>query len=191
MAQLFESICAERLASRFQVWNHDPSSSIIASLILFFLNFWYFCIVKSVVVPIFTQQHKDLVVEAITGSGKTLAFVVPILEILMKKNRTERLKKHQVGALIISPTRELAQQTYDVINIFLNSSHMQAESSHLKSILFVGGNNITSDIKEFVNNGAQIVVGTAGRLEDLLTRQNMTTSFRTYFKSLVSFAIFN
>ena len=138
------------------------------------------------VVPIFTQQHKDLVVEAITGSGKTLAFVVPILEILMKRNRTERLKKHQVGALIISPTRELAQQTYDVINIFLKSSHMQSESSNLKSILFVGGNNITSDIKEFLDNGAQIVVGTAGRLEDLLTRQNMTTSFRTYFKSLVS-----
>ena len=49
---------------------------------------------KSVVIPIFAVKHKDVVVEAITGSGKTLAFVIPIFEILLK--REEKLKKHDV-----------------------------------------------------------------------------------------------
>jgi ATP-dependent RNA helicase DDX55/SPB4 len=136
--------------------------------------------VQSVVIPIFAKQHKDVVVEAITGSGKTLSFVVPILDILLRKNKIEKYKKHNVGALIISPTRELAQQTFDVINTFL-----QNEITSLESALFVGGQSITKDISDFIEKGANIVVGTAGRLEDLLTRQNMTTSFRTYFKNLV------
>lgn len=41
--------------------------------------------------------------EAVTGSGKTLAFVVPIVEMVLR--RETPLKKHQVGAVIISPTR--------------------------------------------------------------------------------------
>ena len=64
-------------------------------------------------IPIFVNQHKDVVVEAITGSGKTLAFVIPIIEIIQKKSGS--LKKHDIAALIISPTRELAQQIFDVI----------------------------------------------------------------------------
>lgn len=46
--------------------------------------------------------------EAVTGSGKTLAFVVPIIEIL--KRRETQLRKHDVGALVLLPTRELANQ---------------------------------------------------------------------------------
>ncbi|CAF0834877.1 unnamed protein product [Brachionus calyciflorus] len=122
--------------------------------------------VQSVVVPIFTQQHKDVVVEAVTGSGKTLSFVVPILEILLKRNKNDKLKKHDIGALIISPTRELAQQIFDVVNQFLTDLGL------FSSILFVGGNSISDDLKNFESNGANIIVATVGRLEDLLTRQN-------------------
>jgi ATP-dependent RNA helicase DDX55/SPB4 len=49
------------------------------------------------------MRHQDVVVEAVTGSGKTLAFVIPILERLTR--RESRLKKNEIGALIISPTR--------------------------------------------------------------------------------------
>jgi ATP-dependent RNA helicase DDX55/SPB4 len=49
------------------------------------------------------MKHKDVVVEAVTGSGKTLAFVIPILERLIR--RESRLKRDEIGALIISPTR--------------------------------------------------------------------------------------
>lgn len=41
--------------------------------------------------------------EAVTGSGKTLAFVLPIVEMILR--RESPLKKHQVGAVVISPTR--------------------------------------------------------------------------------------
>lgn len=49
------------------------------------------------------MKNKDVVVEAVTGSGKTLAFVIPVIERLIR--RDTRLKKHEIGALIISPTR--------------------------------------------------------------------------------------
>ena len=53
-------------------------------------------------------RHQDVVVQAATGSGKTLAFLVPLLEIIGR--REDPLKPHQVGAIIVEPTRELAVQ---------------------------------------------------------------------------------
>ena len=58
--------------------------------------------VQASTIPLF-MKHKDVVVEAVTGSGKTLAFVIPTLERLIR--RETRLKRDEVGALIISPTR--------------------------------------------------------------------------------------
>jgi ATP-dependent RNA helicase DDX55/SPB4 len=49
------------------------------------------------------QTHQDVCVEAVTGSGKTLAFVLPLVEMILR--RETPLKKHQVGAVVISPTR--------------------------------------------------------------------------------------
>ena len=53
-------------------------------------------------------RHQDVAVQACTGSGKTLAFLIPLVELLHR--REDPLRKHQVGALIIEPTRELAVQ---------------------------------------------------------------------------------
>jgi ATP-dependent RNA helicase DDX55/SPB4 len=130
--------------------------------------------VQGVVLPIFVQQHKDVVVEAITGSGKTIAFVVPILEMLLKKSNN--IKKHNIEALIISPTRELAQQIFDVIEVFLK------ELKQFNCILFVGGTQTAEDVNKFEKNGANIIVATAGRLEDLITRTKI--NFKNHFKSL-------
>jgi ATP-dependent RNA helicase DDX55/SPB4 len=58
--------------------------------------------VQASTIPLF-MKHKDVVVEAVTGSGKTLSFVIPILERLIR--REEKLRKNEIGALIISPTR--------------------------------------------------------------------------------------
>ena len=58
--------------------------------------------VQASTIPLF-MHNKDVVVEAVTGSGKTLAFVLPILEKLIR--RETRLKKNEIGALVISPTR--------------------------------------------------------------------------------------
>jgi ATP-dependent RNA helicase DDX55/SPB4 len=58
--------------------------------------------VQASTIPLF-MKHKDVVVEAVTGSGKTLAFVIPILERFIR--REHKLRKNEIGALIISPTR--------------------------------------------------------------------------------------
>jgi len=61
--------------------------------------------VQASTIPLF-MKHKDVVVEAVTGSGKTLAFVIPVLERLIR--RETRLKRNEIGALVISPTRYVA-----------------------------------------------------------------------------------
>jgi len=58
--------------------------------------------VQANTIPLF-MTNKDVVVEAVTGSGKTLAFLIPVIEILLR--RETPLKKNEVGAIIIEPTR--------------------------------------------------------------------------------------
>lgn len=59
--------------------------------------------VQAAVLPLFMNQHKDVVVQAVTGSGKTLAFVIPLLEKLLR--REDPLRDDQVGGIILCPTR--------------------------------------------------------------------------------------
>lgn len=59
--------------------------------------------VQAAVLPLFMNQHKDVVVQAVTGSGKTLAFVIPLLEKLLR--REELLRDDQVGGIVLCPTR--------------------------------------------------------------------------------------
>src|ERR1700709_2833732 len=61
--------------------------------------------------------NKDVVVEAVTGSGKTLAFLIPVIEKLLRMDGP--MKKYHVGAIIISPTRELAGQIHSVLTSLL------------------------------------------------------------------------
>ena len=58
--------------------------------------------VQASTIPEF-MQNRDVVVEAVTGSGKTLAYLIPVVERLLRLETP--LKKHHVGAIILSPTR--------------------------------------------------------------------------------------
>lgn len=69
--------------------------------------------IQAAVIPLILSC-KDVVAEAVTGSGKTLAFVVPMLELLMKRAKEAPLRKDFVYAVVISPTRELALQIFKV-----------------------------------------------------------------------------
>lgn len=73
---------------------------------------------QEVTIPLFLK-NKDVAVDASTGSGKTLAFVVPIVEMLRRLERP--LKRSQVGAIVISPTRELSRQIFEVAQPFVAS----------------------------------------------------------------------
>ncbi|KAM3957849.1 putative ATP-dependent RNA helicase DDX55 homolog [Aphomia sociella] len=121
--------------------------------------------IQAAVIPL-VLSCKDVAAEAVTGSGKTLAFVVPMLEILLKKTRDGPLRKDFVYAVIISPTRELATQIYKVIEQFLQ----EPELSHVTMTLLVGGRSVDADI-ESVQKGSHIVVCTPGRFSDLLAER--------------------
>ncbi|XP_072934117.1 probable ATP-dependent RNA helicase DDX55 homolog [Epargyreus clarus] len=121
--------------------------------------------IQAAVIPLILTC-KDVVAEAVTGSGKTLAFVVPMIEMLIKKEKDSPLRKDFVYAVIISPTRELATQIYTVIEQFLK----EPELSHFTVALLVGGRSVDSDV-ETIQKGAHIAVCTPGRLEDLLSER--------------------
>eukprot|EP01114_Cavostelium_apophysatum_P011425 TRINITY_DN25670_c0_g1_i1.p1 TRINITY_DN25670_c0_g1~~TRINITY_DN25670_c0_g1_i1.p1 ORF type:complete len:686 (-),score=209.42 TRINITY_DN25670_c0_g1_i1:188-2161(-) len=123
--------------------------------------------VQSATLPLF-MQNKDVAVEAVTGSGKTLAFVVPILEILMKHERDdEPFRKDQVGAIVITPIRELAVQIHGIIKKFL------VRIPQFTTQLMIGGENeITEDLDRFRQEGGTIIVATPGRLEYVLQNED-------------------
>ncbi|KOS21769.1 ATP-dependent rRNA helicase SPB4 [Escovopsis weberi] len=133
-----------------------------------------------------TLQHflgnKDVVVEAVTGSGKTLAFLIPIVQRLLRLE--EPTKKHHVGAIIVSPTRELAAQIHTVLLSLLQFHAPSAELlPHLKGEdkrpsttvpvvvpqLLVGGTTTPAqDLSYFVRHSPNVLISSPGRLVELL-----------------------
>ena len=107
-------------------------------------------------------QGRDIIGQAQTGTGKTAAFVLPILQRLLKAPR------RQVGAAIITPTRELAEQINGIINSL-------GKHTGLKSIAVYGGTNINQQILE-LGYGIEIVVACPGRLLDHLWRGSIDLS---------------
>jgi ATP-dependent RNA helicase DDX55/SPB4 len=131
--------------------------------------------VQKSTIPLFLS-YKDVVVEAVTGSGKTLAFLVPVIELILRRYREDRpLKKNEVGAIIISPTRELATQIHSVLASLCDSinDHASDDTPTLNHALFIGGSETRDNIQQFCKEGAHIVIGTPGRLDDLFKRSNV------------------
>ncbi|KAM6975481.1 ATP-dependent RNA helicase DDX55 [Tautogolabrus adspersus] len=139
------------------------------------LKFTHMTPVQSACIPLF-MRNKDVAAEAVTGSGKTLAFVIPIIELLLK--REEKLKKMQVGALVVTPTRELALQISEVMEQFIQ------KFPQFKQILLIGGSNPIEDVEKFKEQGANIVIATPGRLEDMFRRKSDGLDLAGSVKSL-------
>ncbi len=100
-------------------------------------------------------EGKDVIGQAQTGTGKTAAFGVPMVERLNPEIR-------KVQGLILAPTRELAIQVADNMKLF-------AKYAKLRVLAVYGGESIQRQIRA-LNHGVHIVVGTPGRLIDLLKR---------------------
>ena len=103
-AVVFTSHRPDALDVRFHALHHWVSTnSVVCSLdVIQSMGHTRMTPVQASTIPLF-MQNKDVVVEAVTGSGKTLAFVIPILEKLAR--RESKLRKNDVGALVISPAR--------------------------------------------------------------------------------------
>jgi ATP-dependent RNA helicase DeaD len=106
-------------------------------------------------------EGKDVIGQAQTGTGKTAAFGIPMVERL-----DAGLKR--VQGLVLEPTRELAVQVADHISRF-------AKYSGLKILPVYGGESIQKQIRA-LTSGVQIVVGTPGRIIDLLERRVLNLS---------------
>jgi ATP-dependent RNA helicase RhlE len=102
-------------------------------------------------------EGKDLFGLAQTGTGKTAAFVLPMLQRLMKGPRGK------LRALIIAPTRELAEQTHSAINTL-------GRQSGLRSVTVYGGVSAQPQVRALRAGTAEIVVACPGRLLDLINK---------------------
>ena len=100
-------------------------------------------------------KGQNIMAQARTGSGKTLAFILPIIENL-KFTRNE--------ALILVPTRELANQIYEVVR--------DLGDSRVKAFPIYGGVSINNQINK-LENGINIIIGTPGRIIDLYKRRKL------------------
>ncbi|PZC46191.1 MAG: ATP-dependent RNA helicase DeaD [Chloroflexi bacterium] len=108
-------------------------------------------------VPMMLDGH-DVVGQAQTGTGKTLAFGLLIVERLDPELR-------QVQAIVLVPTRELAQQVFGVLEFL-------AEAMGLRAMPLVGGRKLNDDFDN-LEKRPQIVVGTPGRIIDHLNRGSL------------------
>ena len=99
---------------------------------------------------------------AATGSGKTLSYVLPVLQYLVHCSHKQRIKREQgTYAVMLTPTRELAEQVAEVLNRF------QSSYSWLTASALIGGASRKSD-KSRLRKGVTILVATPGRLLDHL-----------------------
>lgn len=100
-------------------------------------------------------QGKDIMAASPTGSGKTAAYALPLVDLLSRKESSR--------ALIIAPTRELAQQIQTFIKQAMQDTFMQ-------TALIVGGKNMQGQLRK-LKQKPQIVIATPGRLNDHIKRK--------------------
>jgi len=140
----------------FETFNLDPS--IMAGVQA--LGYSQPTPIQSQAIPPILQGH-DIIGLAQTGTGKTAAFVLPILQRLLNEP-----KKKTTRALIISPTRELAEQICTVFNEL-------GKNTGLKNIAIYGGVGMDQQVQR-LRRGIEIVVACPGRLLDHLWRGTLS-----------------
>jgi len=113
---------------------------------------------KKTILPM--MDKKDIIAQAQSGTGKTGAFTVGTLCSI-------DTELHKTQALLLSPTRELAKQTFNVIKA------LGTYVDNLNIKLLVGGTNSEDDIKSLKYDTPHIIVGCPGRVYDMLRRNNI------------------
>lgn len=112
--------------------------------------------VQEKAIPVLLEQNTDLVALAQTGTGKTAAFGFPLIQKIDAEDRSTQ-------ALILSPTRELCLQITNEIKQY--SKYVKG----LHTVAVYGGASITEQARE-IKRGAQIIVATPGRMQDMINR---------------------
>ena len=121
--------------------------------------------IQKLVIPELLKERTHLIGQAQTGTGKTAAFGIPILE-TVDADKT-------VKALILAPTRELANQVADEI-------YSLKGKKDIRVLAVYGGASIENQIKK-LKSGVDIVVGTPGRVMDLMRKKVLKVNNLDYF----------
>lgn len=124
--------------------------------------------IQSKVIPL-VQSGKDVIGNSFTGSGKTHAFLLPILNYIDPSI-------DNVQAVITSPTRELATQIFNFAKEIADYSQKE-----IRILLAVGGTDRVKLIKKVEANQPHIVVGTPGRIKDLVIDENVLKAYTSKF----------
>ena len=111
-------------------------------------------------------QGNDVIAQAQSGTGKTAAFAIGTLQLVDPE-------KDEIQCLILSPTRELAHQT-SIVYQFLG------EYLKVKVSLLIGGTRVGTDIDK-LKEGPQVLVGSPGRVLDLIKRKKITLGYLQSF----------
>ncbi|RXG30819.1 DEAD/DEAH box helicase [Leeuwenhoekiella marinoflava] len=112
--------------------------------------------VQEKAIPVLLREATDVVALAQTGTGKTAAFGFPLIQKVDANNR-------KTQGLIISPTRELCLQITNELKNY--SKHVKG----LNTVAVYGGANIQEQARQ-ISRGAQIIVATPGRMQDMMRR---------------------
>ncbi|PTB43849.1 RNA-dependent ATPase [Trichoderma asperellum] len=135
-------------------FHHLPSTNLLEKKPSPFANFKAPTPIQAASWPS-TLSGRDVVGVAETGSGKTMAFTLPCVEAI------STIGKKGVKAVVVSPTRELAMQTYEQMNGV-------AALLRLKCVCLYGGAS-KDDQRALLQRGADIIVATPGRLKDFMS----------------------
>jgi len=110
-------------------------------------------------IPVLLDTDRDFVGQAQTGTGKTAAFVIPLLEKIILEN-------DNIQALVLAPTRELAMQVEQEIKKL-------GKYLGVKSTCIYGGTGYEKQVDALQNDRPHIVVGTPGRVIDLIKKRKL------------------
>ncbi|KAB1200610.1 DEAD-box ATP-dependent RNA helicase 41 [Morella rubra] len=116
---------------------------------------------------------KSLLVSADTGSGKTASFLVPIVSHCVNIRLEGSLHQRKPLAMVLTPTRELCIQVEE-------HAKLLAKSLPFKTALVVGGDALAGQ-RHRIEGGVELVIGTPGRLIDLLTKHDIELDGVTIF----------
>ena len=121
--------------------------------------------IQSKTIPIALKRH-DILASAETGSGKTAAYLIPLIHHISTLGN--------ISGLILTPTRELAQQVIDV------SKSLVGYKSKIETALIVGGASMNNQLRQ-LKKRPKIIVGTPGRINDHLEKRTLNLKYFNFF----------
>lgn len=122
--------------------------------------------IQKKIIPVVFEQKQDIIGIAQTGTGKTAAFGLPLIDLVNPKTKTPE-------SIILCPTRELALQVTAELKSYCGENKLSITTVY-------GGSSIQNQVKE-LKQGTNIVVGTPGRVVDLINRGDLVVSSVKYF----------